>query len=180
MYASIFTVPTRIAMWSAGLSIFTMETDIKKAVKKVIFHPCMVAVYIGMSLMIFGIKLDGFIKDTFSSIAKCTTPLTMILIGSMVAEINDFKSIITRDIIYFSIIRLIVIPSIVYITCNYLKIDPLITGVAVLLSGMPAGSSTPILAAKYNGDYILGTKLVVFSTLLTLISVPIWSSILIK
>ena len=46
LYASIALIPQIIFMWSAGLSLFT-QTDSKNMIKKVTFHPCIIAVYIG-------------------------------------------------------------------------------------------------------------------------------------
>lgn len=77
-------------------------------------------------------------------------------------------------ILYYTVIRLIVIPLVVYVGCHLCRVDTLITGVSVLLAGMPAGSTTAILASKYHGDYIFATKCVVFSTLMTLVTVPAW------
>jgi len=43
-----------------------------------------------------------------------------------------------------------------------------------VLAGMPAGSTTAILAAQYEGDAIFASKCVVLSTVLSIITVPIW------
>ena len=174
MYAAIYCIPTRIVMWSAGLSLFTANQDKKAAVKKVLLHPCMVAVYIGMFFMASGLPIPEMIKNTVDSIGKCTTPLTMILIGCIIAEVDNLKSMVNRHVIYFTIIRIVIIPGLVFLLCKLFSADPVITGVSVLLSGMPAGSTAAILAAKYGGDYITGTKLVVFSTIMTLFSIPVW------
>ena len=179
MYSSIFCVPTRVVMWSAGLAQFTDETDKKAAFKKVALHPCMIAVYIGLFLMITGLNLPAFVKSTIEGIGKCTTPLTMLLIGCMIAEVEDLRTMINKDIIYFTIIRIILIPGIVFLGCRLAGVDKIITGVSVLLSGMPAGSTTAIMPAKYDGDYIFGTKLVVFSTIMTIVTIPIWCIILV-
>lgn len=52
------------------------------------------------------------------------------------------------------------------------------TGVVVLLSGMPAGTTTAILASKYDGDYIFASKVIVFSTIVSIITISIWSIVL--
>jgi malate permease and related proteins len=178
MYSAIYCIPTRIAMWSVGLALFTDETDKKTAFKKVALHPCMIALYIGAFLMVTGLKLPAFVENTIDSVGRSTTSLTMLLIGCIIAEVEDLKTMINKDVVYFTIIRLVIIPGAIFIGCRLAGIDNIITGVAVLLSGMPAGSTTAILAAKYDGDYVFGTKLVVFSTIMTVLSVPIWSMIL--
>lgn len=57
--------------------------------------------------------------------------------------------------------------------------DPLVTGVSVLLAAMPAGATTSILASKYDSDPEFATKLVVFSTLISMITTPVWSVLLV-
>jgi predicted permease len=69
-------------------------------------------------------------------------------------------------------------PLVVYVCCRLLGVDALATGVCVLLTAMPAGSTTALLASKYNGDEKMATKCVVLSTLLSLGSIPAWSMIL--
>ena len=83
-----------------------------------------------------------------------------------------------RAIVKYTVIRLLFIPLLVVAACRLVSVDPLITGVSVLLTGMPAGSTTAILAAKYDGDYIFATKCVVVTTLLSLITIPFWCVVL--
>lgn len=173
MYASIFLIPQRIVMWSAGISYFTESPDRKEVVKKVLTHPCIVAVYIGMVLMILQISLPVFLEDTIRSVGGCTTAVSMVLIGTILAEVEP-GSILDKGIVKYSFIRLVLIPFLVFACCRLLHVDTLLSGVSVLLTGMPAGSTTAILAAKYDGDYIFATKCVVITTLLSLVTIPLW------
>ncbi|MEY8355310.1 AEC family transporter [Lachnospiraceae bacterium 54-53] len=173
MYASIFLVPQRIVMWSAGVSYFTESPDRKTVVKKVLTHPCIVAVYIGLVLMVTQISLPAFLDSTIRNIGSCTTTVSMVLIGTILAEVEP-GSILDKSIVKYTFIRLILIPFLVYACCRLLHVAPLLSGVSVLLTGMPAGSTTAILAAKYDGDYIFATKCVVMTTLLSLVTIPLW------
>lgn len=177
MYASIFLIPQRIVMWSAGISYFTESPDRKEVVKKVLTHPCIVAVYIGMVLMTLQISLPVFLEDTIRSVGGCTTAVSMVLIGTILAEVEP-GSILDKGIVKYSFIRLVLIPFLVFACCRLLHVDPLLSGVSVLLTGMPAGSTTAILAAKYDGDYIFATKCVVITTLLSLVTIPLWCLVL--
>ncbi len=175
--ASIYLIPQRIVMWSAGVSYFTESPDRKTVIKKVVTHPCIVAVYIGLLIMIFQIPLPVFMENTIKNISGCTTTLSMILIGTILAEVN-IKTIMNKTTVYYAFIRLILIPLMVFAALRIFQISSLLTGVSVLLAGMPAGSTTAILAAKYEGDSIFATKCVVFTTLLSLITIPLWCLIL--
>ena len=72
----------------------------------------------------------------------------------------------------------LLLPGLVFLGCALLHIDPLLTGVSVLLVGMPVGSTAPILAAKYGGDYIFAGKCVILSTVLSLFTIPLWCLIM--
>ncbi len=177
MYASIFLVPQRIVMWSAGVSYFTESPDRKTVVKKVLVHPCIVAVYIGVVLMVTQLPLPGFLENTIRSIGSCTTTMSMVLIGTILAEVAP-GSFLDWGIVRYTLFRLFLIPLLVYFFSRLFHVDPLLSGVSVLLTGMPAGSTTAILAAKYDGDYIFATKCVVVTTLLSLVTIPLWCLVL--
>ena len=177
MYASIFLIPQRIVMWSAGVSYFTESPDRKTVVKKVLTHPCIIAVYIGLVLMITRLPLPAFLQNTIRSVGSCTTTVSMVLIGAILAEVEP-GSILDWGIVKYAAIRLFLLPLLVYVSCRAFHVKPLLAGVSVLLTGMPAGSTTAILASKYDGDYIFATKCVVVTTLLSLVTIPLWCMVL--
>ena len=82
LYASVYLIPLRIFMWSAGLSCFTVASP-KDIVKKLVHHPCIIAVVIGMALMPFPEFVPGFLLQTMQSCSKCVLPVSMIVIGSI-------------------------------------------------------------------------------------------------
>ena len=173
MFASIFLIPQRIVMWSAGVSYFTESPDRKTVVKKVLTHPCIIAVYIGVFFLVTHLKMPEFLENTIRGVGGCTTTVSMVLIGTILAEVK-LKSMLDWGIVKYTVIRLFLIPFMVFIACRLFSVDPMLSGVSILLAGMPAGSTTAILAAKYNGDYIFATKCVVVTTLLSLLTIPLW------
>lgn len=173
LYASIYLLPLRIINWSVGLSFYTESSDKKGLVKKVLTHPCIVTVFIGMFLMITQIQLPTIISSTLSSLGSCSTPFTMLLIGVILAE-GDMKTMVNITTVKFSILRLILIPMVVFAGCKVCGVPDLVAGVSVLLAAMPAGTTTAILAVKYNRDAEFATKCVVLTTLLSMIMIPIW------
>ena len=50
LFASIYLIPQRIVMWSGGVACFTSTKGIE-VVKKVITHPCIIAVFIGLFII---------------------------------------------------------------------------------------------------------------------------------
>ena len=74
--------------------------------------------------------------------------------------------------------RLIVIPVIVWAVLRLFITDPLILGVMVVLSAMPAATNTVLLCAKYNGDESTAASGLFVSTLLSLLTMPVLLRIL--
>ncbi|MBR3795143.1 MAG: AEC family transporter [Clostridia bacterium] len=172
LLTSVALIPQRFVMWSAGLSLFT-HTEGRSIVKKLATHPCIIAVFIGFALMLAGNPpLPAFLQKALSSASGCTTCISMLVIGSILscAEHIDFKD---GMMWWFTLVRLALIPLFVLAVLLPLPIDPMIRGVMVLISGMPAGSTTAILAARYDGDAPFASCLVFISTLFSLITLPL-------
>lgn len=194
MYASVYIIPMRVMMWSAGIACFTTSPDMKSVVKKIAVHPCIVAVYIGLGLMFLQVPLGivyGELLQTagplsvviqtlvlaldkaVKSLGGCTTAITMILIGTMLADMK-LKDMVDLDVLLISVVRLGLLPGMLLAGCRIFGLDPLLAGICVLITGMPAGSTSAILAAKYGCDYMFATKCVVVSTLLSMLTIPLW------
>lgn len=176
--ASIYLIPQRIVMWSGGISVFTEAPDKKTLVKKVITHPCIIACILGIILMLTQYQPPAFITSSIQDISGCNTALSMMVIGMILADV-DLRYLVDKKVIYYTVIRLILIPLLVYLPCKLFGLDSLVTGVCVLLAAMPAGATTSILASKYNGDAAFATKCVIFSILASLLSTPVWSFLLV-
>lgn len=173
LYASVYLIPQRTFMWSLGLTYFTECPDKKQLVKKVATHPCIIAVALGLFLMVTQLRLPGFVDQTVRTLAGANTGVSMLFIGSILAG-QSFKAMWTPLTAYYSFVRLLLVPFLTWLPCTLLGLDPLVTGVAVVLAGMPAASVTAILAAKYNCDEVFATKCVVSSTLLSMVTAPLW------
>lgn len=173
LYASIYVIPQRVFMWSVGLTYFTEAPDKKTLAKKVLSHPCIVSVFIGFILMVWQIPLPGFLNLTVKTVANANTFLAMMLVGTILAEV-PVRELPNKATIYYSFVRLFLVPFLVFAGCRLGQVDSLVTGVSVVLSGMPAASVTAVMASKYGKDEIFATKCVVLTTLLSMLTVPVW------
>lgn len=174
LYASIFLIPMRVVMWSAGTSYFVAgASDKKKVLHNILTHPCLVAVYIGLFLMFTQIHVPEVLASTVKSIGGCNSAITMFIIGTILADV-DVRTIINRTTVGFSIFRLVLLPAAALALSHALGLDPVASGVAVIMTGMPAGATAAIFAARYGSDAEFATKCVVLSTLLSMVTIPMW------
>lgn len=174
IYASIALIPQRIVMWSSGISLFT-QTSKKEMFFTLIKHPCIIAVMIGLLKAIFQLEFPTFLNNTIISISDCTIAVSMIIIGTILSDV-EIRSLFEKATFYFSFIRLLLIPFCILIVLKGLKIDPIVIGVTVMMSAMPAGSTTVMLAQKYEMNPIFASKIVFVSTILSILSISLFLS----
>lgn len=168
---SLFIIPTRILMWSAGISLFTGAGS-KDAVKKVMLNPAIIAVELGIVRMLFQIPLPHFLDTAVDKLGACTSPLAMALVGAILADVA-LREVMEWKAFYLVAVRQLLLPILCLVGLKLLGTDELTLGVSVTLSGMPIGSTTAILAQKYGADAQFASKCVFISTLTSLVTVPI-------
>ena len=168
---SLFIIPTLILMWSAGISLFT-RADAKQAVKKVLLNPGIIAVEVGLVRMLFQIPLPHFVDTAVDNLGGCTSPMAMALVGAILVDV-PLKTVFDLKSFYLVAVRQFLLPGICLAALRLLHVDPLTIGVSVVITGMPIGSTTAILAQKYVADAKFASKCVFISTLTSLVTVPI-------
>lgn len=187
LLASIYLIPQRIVMWSMGIGYFSDSSTITspeekrrhfwEVVRKTATHPCIVAVAVGMVLLITQLQLPAFLANTIKSVSNCNTALSMLLIGVIMQE-GGFHKMLNKDVIVYCLIRLALIPALVWFGCRVCHVNAFVSGVSVVLAAMPMGGTTAILAAKYGCDATFATKCIAVSTLLSLLTTPVWCLII--
>lgn len=175
LYTSIFLIPMRIVMWSVGTTYFIADAavDKKKVIKNIATHPCLLAVYLGLFFMITQLPLPKLVTETIRYIGNCNSAITMFIVGTILTDVKP-SEIFQRDTLGFCGFRLIILPAIALAVGLALGLDNTSLGVSVLMTGMPAGATTAIFAARYHSDAPFAARCVVMTTLLSMISLPLW------
>lgn len=176
-YAAVYLIPLRIVMWSYGIALFTSEKDKRLMIRRTVTHPCVISTIFGMVIMLTGLNLPAQVDSALQFLGNSCTALAMLVIGMALAD-ADFKRILDPYAVLCTALRLFAIPCAVYLFCRLCSADPLVTGISVLLTAMPVGSTTVMLALKYRANPAFATKCVVLSTLLSMISTPLWCMLL--
>ena len=171
-YAALFMLPVRVVVWTVGVSVF-LKGHKENVIKKVLTHPCMIAMYVGAFFMFTGIHLPQFLTNTISGISNSNTPLSMMLVGMMLAEIEP-KGLINKTMVFYTVVRLVGIPAIIFAVTAFLPIDPMLRGITIIMAGMPTPITTALLASKYGGDETCATGMIFLSTIASMVTLPLW------
>ncbi len=171
LFASIFIIPNRIMMWTAGLSLFT-TSDFKSKCRNIFLNPCIITVFLGLARRIFNLPFPRFLDTAIANIGAITSPLSMIVIGTMLVGIS-WKTLLEPSIFYLAAVRLVGLPLVALVIMKFLHFDPMLTGVSLILTGMPAGSTSALLAAKYGADEDYASRCIITTTLMSLVTIPV-------
>src|SRR5699024_3522583 len=130
-----------------GLVILDSEKEENHSVfYKLLRNPTLIAVILGIIRSLLQIHLPEFLDRSIATMGSTVSPLAAIMIGSIIASI-DFRSIYERGVIRYTLIRLILIPFAVMMISKAIRLDETLIGVLTIMSAMPAGATTALLAA---------------------------------
>ena len=171
IYTSMFQIPLRFTMWTAGLSLFTSVSR-KDAFRKLVRHPCIIAVFAGLLLMAAPVSLPGFLDSAVASVSSCTVPVSMFVIGTILAD-APIRSMFSKPVLWYTCLRLVLYPLLLCVLLKPLHLDTTLTNVCILMTGMPAGSTGSILADKYDCDAVFASQIAFASTLCSILTIPL-------
>ncbi len=135
---------------------------------------CIVAIIIYLTR----IPMPKFIETTVGHLSNLTAPLSMIVIGSAMADMK-FKEMFTDvRLLIFSAIKLLVIPVVGVMLIRLTGASTLFVGVSLIMLGTPVGSMTAMVAQTHGSNYELAARGVALTTVLSVITLPIVSMIL--
>jgi predicted permease len=169
-YVAAYLIPFRVAIWTVGLAIFTGSG--KGNIKKVALHPCMIATYLGFVVMATGFTAPEAVSRIVFSLGSCTAPLSMMMVGGILATV-DLKKIISGLAVYYTVLRLALIPLLIMVILLALRVESTVLSISVLLCAMPAGATTSILAERYGADKELASRITFLSTVMSIVSIPL-------
>src|SRR5699024_1480181 len=87
IYLTFFNICYLVLIWTYGIYLFTKKDQVVHW--RILFlNPGILATGIGLCLLFLPFSLPSVIIDTMEDVGKMTIPLSMILIGSMLAEIR--------------------------------------------------------------------------------------------
>jgi len=176
--ASVANIPFQLLAFSVGPYMLAKAAggSVKLGLTSFI-TPAAVASVVGFGLFVAGITLPKPLGDALTLLGDTTTPMSMILIGSIVSRM-DFRSIAARPRLYItSVYRLCLFPLGLFALLYALGLRGLLLSLPVILAAMPVAANSAILAEAYGGDAETASSLVLVSTLISLVTIPLLASI---
>ena len=170
IYAVAYNVSFTFITWTVGVSLYQGKENM--SLKRALLNPNVLASVVGFVLFCLSVTLPAILGEVFSMLGGLTTPLTMLLIGTRMLglKLSEFKN---RDYHYTALLRLVVLPLAMYALMIPAPLPAAVKGVMFLLTAMPAGSTTSMMAELYGKDADFAARGVAYTTLLSLVTIPL-------
>lgn len=186
-YASIFMLPYNFLIYTWGITTLSGKEskspdalEAKKGVLdwKKIFNIGVIACILTVFIYVTKVPVPKVIESVVTSVSNLTAPLSMMVIGASMADMNLKELFTNGRLLLFSIFKLVVVPIIGVWLIHVFGLNPALAGVCMVMLATPVGSMTAMLAQQYGGDYELASQGVALSTLLSVVTMPFVSFIL--
>ena len=196
IYATVYVVWFNFYAFSLGRTIYTEDKRFI-SLKKVFINPAVVPITIGLIIYLSGI--GGWISQTITqtgfaptllktcynviTVTKATVaPTSMIVIGAKLADIKLGGILKDKYMYPFVFVRLFLFPAIIWVGLRIFYslgiIDMTVMSIVLILTATPAAAMTTMFAELYDGDAAYGGKLVAITTILTIVTMPVVSLLL--
>ncbi len=176
-YAAVYQLASNTLTFTYG--IYRLSSGTQKSGWKSLLNANTGAIVLGSLVLVSRIELPKFIVDGFSGLGKCTSPLSMVYIGALLAGMNIKKAFKIASVFIISFNKLILVPIILgllyilAIKLFNLEIDRIALFVVVMQAGMPCQTIIVVMTRRYGGDYHLAASNLFVSTLFSILTLPL-------
>ncbi len=165
-------IPFGIVIMRSGID-HTEEKQSGNRLVRFLKTPTIVPLMIMLPLTFMGVRLPEVVYGTAELLNGCLAPVGMLITGMSVADFR-FRELIRGKVCHLiSFLRLLLFP----VLTGFLMASLGITGVAFdasyLIMGMPVAANCSLLAQKYNTDTKLAAQCVLFSTMFSMVTIPV-------
>lgn len=179
IYLTLFNICYLILIWTYGIYLFTKgEQHVNW---KVLFlNPGILSTLTGLIMLFMPFSWPTPLLATFEDVGKMTIPLSMILIGSLLADIRKHEWRQYSKNIYLWIAascKLVMLPLTLFVFL-FFHVPYQLFIIAVLTSAMPSASTISVYAEKYGGDTSFASFGVLLTTVLCILTIPLLYSLL--
>ncbi len=171
-YVALFCMGFNILTYTVGVVFIAGDTA--KINLKLLVTPVLIATIISVILFMTSIEfIPAVITQTVGVFDKLTTPLSMIVVGASLGRI-PFREVFTERRVYLvSLLRLIIIPLIVWCIFKLFVYDVMMLGVLTVLAGMPVAALANMFSIQYKKNAPLAAKTIFLTTLLSMVTIPL-------
>ena len=173
LYGAVFLRLFNLLIYTYGIFRIAGAAGSPAEILKKFVNPGVAAGVLAIMLAILRVELPGSVNQTVSMLSNLTAPLSMMVIGASLLEVQ-WKGFL-RDIrlLIFVVLRLVIIPVLGMLILRNFVSNQYLLGACFVTLAAPSGSMAAMLARQYRADYVTASKGIGLTTLLSVITMPL-------
>ena len=162
-----------LALFSYGIWLFEKKITLKY-IREIFLNPNIIAVLLGLFFFLESASLPNFMNQTIKQLAALTTPLSLLAVGLMLSQVKNLWYIFRKKIVLTTaILQLTLMPVLTYIVLWLLQMPEDIRQIFTMIQALPTATSLALFAEKYHGDPAEASEIVLASTMLSAVTLPL-------
>jgi predicted permease len=171
--AVIFNIPFLLLLFTLGVHFFEEGHRTGPALHpRLLLSPGIIATVAGFLFFLFRIPLPGLVLGAVRGIGGITTPLSMIIVGALLADIHPADLFSGFRVYAASLTRMVLFPVLVGVALYPVFGQGELFKTAVILSSMPVAANASMMAQAHGAGGPLPSRLVFMTTLMSLVTLP--------
>ncbi|KAA0964888.1 AEC family transporter [Sporosarcina sp. ANT_H38] len=175
-YAVIMMVFQSLLMNTVGIFFASIggeeKSTLRQSAQRVIRMPLIYAAFLGIGLQLVSLPIPSTVMEAISLVADASIPTVMLVLGMQLAAISR-KRVAYRYVSAVSIIRMIASPLIAVGILYFMPVNDLLKAVIIVQASMPAAANTTMLALQFGTEPDLVSFTTFFTTLISIITIPV-------
>ena len=180
-YISILNIPFNFLIYTYGVFLLGRDRraqvglsgDVTRFSLKSFLSPGIICSVAALIMYFARLQFPAILGETFSFVGGVTPPLSMLIIGSVLAE-YPLKNILSDlKIKLILTAKLLLFPVAALVLAKLFFLDSVIVGIVTLIFSMPCASLCTMLSKEYGVNTDVASSGVVFTTVLSLVTIPL-------
>ena len=177
-YMSMTCIPFNILLYSYGVWRLRSDPGQKGFRFRDILSVPLIAALIALAIFLLKPPVPAALKGLIGSMSGATMPLSMIVIGSSLGSVSLFDAFKNGRLYLASFVRLILIPLVTWFLCRLVTQDPVLLMTMMVTAACPSAVVVTVLSIQYGRDGVFTAEGTLQSTVLSMITLPLWVMIL--
>ncbi|MBO5351870.1 MAG: AEC family transporter [Lachnospiraceae bacterium] len=178
IYASAFVTMFNVIVWSVGYAMMSGEVKLREVLKSVGKNPVTYAVLLGLLLYLGRVPVPSVIQEPVRLVGSMTTPLSMMIIGIMIAGSRITSVLGNREVWFTVVTRLVLIPAVTFGLFYLLGVGGIVGSVILIQAACPTAATTSVLAIQFHHDETVGAGTVVLSTICSIVTLTVFAMLI--
>ena len=172
LFGILYNIVFNLIIFSFGMKLVGGERA--KISLKFFFSPVMIAGLFSVTLFMIDVQLPATIHSSLSLLGSATTPIAMLLLGSILGAMKIKEMFQGVNIYIISLVRLVIGPvAVLFFLRLFTTLDPLFVQVVMVMGATPMAISIATFALNYEQHQKLIGKGIFISTLMSIAALPL-------